>query len=138
MAILTSSGVATFNATSKMNVQITWEESFNTDSINSSYPYGKSTIKIKKIEALSKSYYGYGFFPSFLLKFNGTEVYEFSSKSAKQFVNLNSLNTWGTILNVESGTIFTKEFDLLQFQKLKISQLQNQLKMDGLILDFMF
>ena len=114
MAILTSSGVATFNATSKMNVQITWKESFNTDSINSSYPYGRSTITITKIEALSKSYYGYGFFPSFQLKFNGTEVYEFSSKSAKQFVNLNSLNTWGTILNVESGTIFTKEFTYIR------------------------
>lgn len=109
MAIITTSGVATFNATSNMNVRISWSESFDTTTITSSKPYGTSTIKITKVEALTKNWYGWNFCPSFWLKFNEKEIYEFTSTYANQSVRLNSTGVWGTILN-KNGSIFTTSF----------------------------
>ena len=122
MAILTSSGVATFNATSNMNVRVTWSERFDTNTISSSKPYGTSTITISKVEALSKNYYGYSFYPSFWLKFNGVEVYQFTSSLAEQYVRLNSRDTWGTIVNSDNGSTFTTSFT---YNRTGVSESQN-------------
>ena len=112
MAIITTSGVATFGATSNMNVRVSWSESFDTTTITSSKPYGTSTIKITKIEALTKNWYGWTFCPSFWLKFGEfgeVNVHEFTSTKAEQKVVLNSTGVWGTILNA-NGSIFTTSF----------------------------
>lgn len=109
MGIITTSGVATFGATSNMNVRVSWSESFDTTTITSSKPYGTSTIKITKVEALTKNWYGWTFCPSFWLKFGEVNIHEFTSTKAEQKVVLNSTGVWGTILNA-NGSIFTTSF----------------------------
>lgn len=112
MSILTKSGTSTFGAASNFNVRINWTESFDTSSINSSYPYGRSTITITSIQFYSynHSHPWQSCAPFFLLKFNNIELQDFNTQYYKYAFSCPSTNTWHTLKNLSSSGQFTGDF----------------------------